>query len=232
MAVVCGLVVVGCGSSDSSGKDDSGKTAASEKVGQCPAGSLAVQQARTMATVDVDGDGRADAVRLTGADNDCPNVLFAKVAGGYLSAQLPVGAPLVTSVVGVDLEGRDGALVVTRQDHPRGGFQLRVFATGPDGLAELKSEGQPLVPFVATDVREQPLSVDCQGARVVVTEATAHSPAGVVPAWDVRQTAYSIDGSEVTNADVKEIADNVLDKQLGKRYPALTKYAVFPSCRS
>ena len=51
----------------------------------------------------------------------------------------------------------DGQLLVTRADHPRGGYQLRVYAA--DGRRARPSstvDGQPLVPFVATDVQEHP----------------------------------------------------------------------------
>ena len=121
--------------------------------------------------------------------------------------------------------------MVTRQDHPRGGFQTRVFAVAGDGLAQLEVEGRPLVPFVATDVQEHPVSIDCGDNLVTVTEAVAHEPAGVMFAWDIKQTTYALQGVTVTKEPTTEIADNVLPAQLKQRYPELEKNAVFPSCR-
>ena len=46
-------------------------------------------------------------------------------------------------------------------EHPRGGYQLRVYAADGEALTELEVDGQPLVPFVATDVAGAPVSVDC-----------------------------------------------------------------------
>ena len=125
-------------------------------------------------------------------------MVFAKVGEGFVHAQLPVGGPPVTKAFAVAVPGREGALLVTRQDHPRGGFQLSVYAAGPDGLVELKTDGHPIVPFVALDVQEHPLSVDCTDGGVVLTEAVAHKPAGVTAAWDIQRTTYAVDGGEVT----------------------------------
>src|SRR4051812_8243396 len=127
IGLVCGLLLAGCGSGSSPDNADSGGGAVSAKVGTCRADSTSIQQAKMVAATDVDGDGKADPVSLTAVDGKCPDVLFAKVSGGYLSTQLPSGQPPVTSVFGIDLPGRDGSLLVTRQDHPRGGFQVRVF---------------------------------------------------------------------------------------------------------
>ena len=117
------------------------------------------------------------------------------------------------------MPGREGALLVTRQDHPRGGFQLRLYAAGPDELVELKTDDGPLVPFVAPDVQERPLSVDCADGGVVLTEAVAHKPPGVIFAWDIQRTTYAVEGGEVTAGETEEIADNVLPAQLRRSTP-------------
>jgi hypothetical protein len=225
------LCLVGCGSVEPSARPRGDQPSASPRVGTCAPSSPAVKQARVVADADLDGDAKPDRVRLTAAGSACPDVVFAQVPGGYLSAQVPHGGPPVSSVTAITLEGRDGALLVVRQDHPRGGFQLRVYAAGPGGLAEVQAQGEPLVPFVATDVPDHPLSVDCRGDRLLVTEAVAHEPIGIVPAWDVRETAYTLDGSTVGDSSVKEIADNVLPQKLATAYPDLAKHTLFASCR-
>jgi hypothetical protein len=105
----------------------------------------------------------------------------------------------------VRLAGHPGDLVVTRQDHPRGGYQLHVFARGPDGLVELVEGDQPLVPFVATDTRPIPYAVGCAGSSIVVTRATAE-PSG---RWDVRRTTYVVTGTTATRSGADVVASDV-----------------------
>lgn len=226
-AAACSLLLTGCGSDgvapQRQGTPDS-QSVAPSKVGQCPASSPAVKQAAKVATADVDGDSTPDVVKLTASDNDCPNVLFAQVGEGYLSVSLPVGAPLVTGAFGLTLEGHDGALLVTRQDNPRGGYQLRLFAADNGRLVELKEGAEPLVPFVATDTRPISATVDCQGPSIVVREAVAKSGGR----WDIRSTSYDVDGSTVTKGEAEIEAGNLNAKQIDQLMPAGA--AVFPSC--
>jgi len=147
-------------------------------------------------------------------------------------AQVPVGGPPLSKAFAVEVPGREGALLVTRQDHPRGGFQLRLYAAGSDELVELRTDDGPLLPFVALDVQEHPLSVDCADGGVVVTEAVAHKPPGVMFAWDIQRTTYAVEGGEVTAGETEEIADNVLPAQLKSKYPDLVDYSAFKSCRA
>ena len=227
------LCLAACGSEPADGKSEAGKGEPTPaKVGQCPTDSPAVVSARTVATADLDGDGKGEAIKLTAPDGDCASVLFAKLGEKYVHAQLPLDAPPLTKAFAVDVPGREGALLVTRQDHPRGGFQLRLYAAGPDELVELKVDDQPLVPFVALDVQEHPLSVDCTDGGVVVTEAVAHKPPGVIFAWDIQRTTYAVENGEVTAGETEEIADNVLPAQLRSKYPELVDYSLFKSCRA
>ena len=234
MLLAAVLFFASCGSEEptgsGSGAEKSEPTPA--RVGQCPVDSPAVVSARTIATADLDGDGKDDAIKLTAPDGDCANVVFAKLGEGFADAQMPVGGPPLSKAFAIEVPGREGALLVTRQDHPRGGFQLRLYAAGPDELVELKADDHPLVPFVALDVQERPLSVDCADGGVVLTEAVAHKPPGVMFTWDIQRTTYAVEGSEVTVGETKEIADNVLPAQLEAKYPELVDYSAFKSCRA
>ena len=98
-----------------------------------------------------------------------------------------------------------------------------MYAAGTDGLVELETDGHPIVPFVALDVQERPLSIDCTDGGVVLTEAVAHKPAGVMFAWDIQRTTYAVEGGEVTKGETEEIADNVLPRQLKAKYPDLVE---------
>jgi hypothetical protein len=225
------LVLAGCGSTGKITDEGAGsdQQKGSSMVGDCSASSTQVTQARSLASVDLDGDGTAETVKLTGAGGDCSSTLFAELGSGFVATTVPAEPP-VKAGFGVD-PGSGGQLVVTRADHPRGGYQLRVYAATTRELAELQVDGQALLPFVATDVQEHPWSIDCSDGGLVFTEAVPHEPVGVVPAWDIRQTTYAVDGATVTKGASKEIADNVLHQDLAKKYPDLAKHSAFASCR-
>ena len=237
LTVLAALVVLaGCGSveQDSTGSSDpvESEPTSSAQVGECAVDSPEVTGARTLTSADLDGDGSREPVRLTGPGGECPDLLFAELGVGYVATDVKPGGPPVTTAFAVDVPGRDGELVVTSADHPRGGFQLRVYAAGDATLVELEHQGQALVPFVALDVQEHPLSVDCTDGGVVLTEAVPHEPVGVVFTWDVKRTTYAVDGTEVTAGPTEEIAGNVLPRQLEAKYPDLVKHTAFESCRA
>ena len=85
---------------------------------------------------------------------------------------------------------------------------------------------QPLVPFVATDVRPTSATVDCQDSTIVVDQAVAGSGG----TWDVRRTTYTVDGSTATQTGTKVVASKLTPKGVDQLMPAGA--AVFPSCRS
>jgi hypothetical protein len=226
------LLFAGCGSA----QHDDGSTSAgsdaekgSAMVGDCSASSTQVTAAKTLTSADLDGDGTPEAVKLTNPGGDCSTTLFAKLGEGYVATAVPT-EPAVSSAFAVD-PGSGGQLVVTKADHPRGGYQLRVYAADSTELAELTVDGQSLLPFVATDVQEHPWSIDCSADGLVFTEAVAHEPVGVAAAWDIKQTTYAVDGTSVTKGATKEVADNVLPNELGTKYPDLAKHSAFASCR-
>jgi hypothetical protein len=223
------LVGAGCGSAKS-GTGDAESTAStpSSTVVVC----MGSGAGRLLTKADVDGDGTSDQVRLKQASGACPPALVAATHAAHspLAGDLSSGEPPVSTAFAVD-PGSGSQLVVTRADHPRGGYQLRVYAAGTDKLVELTSGGQPLLPFVATDVQEHPWSIDCSQDGLVFTEAVAHQPVGIVPAWDIEQTTYSLNGTTVTKDATTEVADNVLQQDLAAKYPDLVQHSSFESCR-
>jgi hypothetical protein len=238
-AVVIGCLVTlaGCGSAPapsakSFGSPASSPTAsptaspAASPAGDCASDSVAFAQAELAGSVDLDGDGSADAVRVTTGSTECPARLIAKVGDTYAGGELPGADPAPAKAFGVRIGGQAGDLLVTRQDHPRGGYQLHVFAKGPDGLVELTDAGKPLVPFVATDTRPIPYTVDCHGDAIVVSEAVA-KPSGT---WDLSRTTYTVAGSTATKSGQAVAAAGLSPKRIDQLMPV--GKAVFPSCRS
>jgi hypothetical protein len=229
-----------CGDDGSAGSSAEGAdraasspSAAAEVAGDvagCAPDSAAVTAARRVAEADLDGDGTPEEVRLTTTGSECSGVLFAEVGDGFVWGRVPPGGPPVRASFGVGLgEGSD--LLVTRQEHPRGGFQVRVLARSGDRLVELEREGgETLVPFVATDVLEHPVTIDCERGALVVTEAVAHEPPGVRATWDVRRTTYEVADGEARAQGTEEIADNVGDAQLEKDFPELGARTMFAGC--
>lgn len=235
VTVTAFLVLAGCGSADQGSAEETSKGATESgaaKVGSCASDSQAVTGATAVTKVDLDGDHTTEQVMLTAAGGACGNTLFAETANGYVTATAPAGEPPATTGFAIASPGHDGQLLVTKSAHPRGGFQLHVYAADGEQLTELTVDGQPLIPFVATDVQEHPFSIDCADGGFVTTDAVPHEPAGFVAAWDITRTSYTLEGARVTAGPSEEVADNVLPGQLGKKYPELAQHAMFESCRA
>lgn len=236
LAVVLTLALAGCGSAATSDDGNSaagGDPTATSSPSESPSTCASVTRGRGVeAAIDVEGDGQREPVTFSPQSPCGPPTLQAGHGEDPPLTTLPAGEPPVTQIFGVRVPGRTGELVVTRSTHPRGGFQLRVYAAEGSRLVELQRGSEPLVPFVATDVQEHPLSVGCAENALVVTEAVAHEPAGIAYAWDVRRTAYSLDGATLTAGPTQEIADNVLPAQLTKRWADLVDHTAFAGCRT
>jgi hypothetical protein len=218
--VLCIGTLSACGSAD----DEPGQAGNHRSTPSSSAVLCTEDGASTAAKVDLDGDGKPEDVHAS-ATGKCPGSVVSEVEGHFVSAPIKDDVP-VTSVFGVSLEGRKGRLVVTRQDNPRGGYQLHIFALDSNKLSELRNGDQPLVPFVATDTRPISATVDCRGGRIVVNQAVAGSGG----AWDLRRTTYAVDRSTATKSGTSVAASKVTPKQVDQLMPAGA--AVFPSCRA
>ena len=179
--------------------------------------------------VNLDGSDDPLPVHYSGDDGRCARVLFARMAGDRYGVELDGDLPL-DSTAAIAVPGRGTELLLVRQNHPRGGFQIRLFGYAGGRFAELEVDGNPVLPFVATDV-PAPISARCALRGFEVSTAVAHQPIGIVPAWDVFTTSYTLDGVKATASAPVEVADNVLDGQLARRYPDLVQHRMLENCR-
>lgn len=182
---------------------------------------------------DLDGDGTLDRVSYWPPGLGCAGKasLAAKVGNDDVRAELPGDLPVNARDLGtVRIPGRHGDLVLVRAQHPRGGFQASLFGFSDGKLAQLTVDGEPIFPFVATDTTSTPLAATCTPLGFEVTEARAHQPIGVVPAWDLYRTTYTVAGNAVSKSATTEVADNVLDKQLRAKYGGLVGHSLFENC--
>jgi hypothetical protein len=149
-------------------------------------------------------------------------------------------------VTGLDVTGRDleagTARVVALGDgtelllvdggvHPRGGFQPHLFVLA-DELHEVREDGNPLLPFVATDGGGAPMAATCLGDRELgILTATTSEPPGVILAWDVQRTTYRLEGHEAVLVGTKQVRDHAADPTLRKEMPELFEPgALFADC--
>lgn len=181
---------------------------------------------------DLDGNGEPERVQYSGDSGGCAHVLFAVSGGKRRGVEVTGDLPVDTrGSAAIRIPGRQGVVVMLTQQHPRGGFQARLYGYADGKLAELTVGDNPVFPFVATDAPSDPLAATCVDGGFAVTQARAHTPIGVVPAWDVYRTTYKVAGNAVTKGATTEIADNVLEKDFQATYADLVDHALFESCR-
>jgi len=186
----------------------------------------------TVAHADLDGNGSLEPVRLTGqGSGPCANSLLAPGGTAYDVS----GLDLVTdgaTVVHLRGEGAPDLVLLSEQPHPRGGYQPHLFGGGgPDGLVEVTADGQPVVPFVATDGGAAPMTATCtKEAGVAVITGTASEPPGVVLAWDLHRTAYDIVDGLAVHPQTSVLQKDVADPLLRKEMPELFDGSVFADC--
>jgi hypothetical protein len=226
---LAGLLVTGCGTSGDA--PDAAGTASTAPATACPtAGDGAV----VVAHADLDGDGAAEAVTYSPATAGCGPLLSATVQGTSGSVALDDDLPIrPADSFAISVPGRSGDVAVVVQKHPRGGFQVVLLAwSAGAGLSTLNVDDHPVFPFVATDVEPSPITARCVRDGFEIDQARRHEPVGVVPAWDVERTRYTLNGTTTTAGRTEEIADNVLEKQLRADYRDLLRHVLFENCRA
>jgi hypothetical protein len=207
------------------GRDGHDREASDPEVDAC------ASRGDVVAEVDLEGTGTAQEVRLTGGgEGPCARRLLAE---GGLSADV-AGLGLARDgamPVKMEGEGVGDLLLVRGRAHPRGGFQPHLFGVGgATGLRELTVDGRPLVPFLATDGGAAPMTATCTDDGVAVLTATASQPPGVVLAWDLTETSYSIRDAEVVGTRTRTVRRDAADPVLRKERPELFDGSLFADC--
>ncbi|MFL6133580.1 MAG: hypothetical protein ACJ72A_12280 [Nocardioidaceae bacterium] len=226
--VLAMLVVAGCGS-------DSGSDPA-EATGYrgCTTGDVA-GQGKVVAKADLDGADGPETVRLIGAtDRRCGNSLVADVGGRLVGTDVsrlhlvPQGAKVV------HLRGKAAAdlVLLWSEPHPRGGSQPRLFGLrSAGGLTEVTLDGQPVLPFVATDGGGSPMTATCtRSGGIAVWSAVAHEPPGIVLAWDVRRSTYDVRDGRAVAVGSSLVEEAAADPALRRSRPELFSGELFGGC--
>lgn len=220
LVAVAAVVLAGCGSGGDPGRS------AEKPPAACPGNASAT----TFPQVDLTGAGAVD-VGVTASTGSCANQLRADLGDRAVSLDLgevrldPADARAVT------IPGRTGQMLAARSTHPRGGFQWHLYGVADGELAEILADGQPPIPFVATDTRPQPpMTVACHGSGLRVTQARAHEPPGVLFTWDLDRIDIAITGNHADVTGPVEIEDNVVPSIMARTHLDLVKQQMFVGC--
>jgi len=224
--LLTGLLVAGCGQDDSA--PDMVGTAPPEA---CPS---TRDDGVVVARADLDGDGTADPITYLPATAHCGALVSSTVHGTSASTMLDDDLPVrPADSFAISVPGRAGDVAVIVQQHPRGGFQVVLLGwSAGAGLSTFNVDGRPLFPFVATDVEPAPIAARCVQDGLEIDQARRHEPIGVVAAWDIDRTRYTLNGTTATAGATQEIADNVLEKELRTEHRDLVRQSLFENCRT
>jgi hypothetical protein len=237
LATLAAVLLAGCGQQDAPGSETQDGSGAAEET-------QAAQWRECTETAYDEADGRA--VRLPTAEGavsvklptngPCAGGLVARIGDGVAGLAVtdldldPSTAQVVRT--GTPTPGGAGALLrVDGGVHPRGGFQPHLFLVS-DTVREVTVDGQPVLPFVATDGGMAPMTATCtDDGGVAVLSATTSEPPGVVLAWDVERTTYDITAGGAVLTGSEQIEDHIADPLLRKKMPELFEPgAMFDDC--
>jgi hypothetical protein len=237
-AMLSGLLLAGlatgCGSSAPSGDPAAGGSPSAWRGCTVDAFEAA---GRSLGTLDQASGGSAEVRLLEPGEGPCGGGLVVRTDAGVdgvdvSDLDLDASSAHVVHLSGPDGEGPHDVLLVEGGAHPRGGFQPHLF-TVYGGLHEVTVDGNPLLPFVATDGGGMPATARCgDDGTVEVLSATTSEPPGVVLAWDVQRTTYRIGDTGVEKLDSGQIEDHAADPVLRKDMPQLFEpEGFFADCR-
>jgi hypothetical protein len=229
--VLASVVLSGCGTQEGASDGGSGP-AESAGDGGTSSGAARAWRDCTPDAFEAAG-GASKTLRHDGAQTE----LELKVPeDGPCAGALVASGP--SGVVGVDAKDAEldgdtakaldagdlGDNVLVRVDggvHPRGGFQPHLYLVGPDTIREVTVNGQPVVPFVATDGGMAPMTVRCGDGTIAVVSATTAEPPGVIMAWDVQTTTYTLSADGAREQGAGSLQEDVAEPVLRRDMPEL-----------
>ena len=222
---VLALGLAGCGTGSESQFPVTTSAPDAALFGDCKADDPALGGATVIAEADVDGSGAMNEIAYVPEDagGPCADALFTTF-NGKPSAMSLADAPLdPDSAEVIQLRGTDRQLLVVRgQAHPRGGYMVHLYGAADRRLGEVLADGEPVIGFVATDGGMLPATAQCTDDGGIATfTATTHEPPGIVLAWDVTRTTYSLDGNTAKQTSLKQIRTAAADPSLRKEMPQL-----------
>jgi hypothetical protein len=224
------LALSACGNGGST--PDAGESAPASSgpsaLGACTPGDAAITKARTLLTLDLDGDGVAEGVRLS-AGAPCPGVVYAETRSGTVLGEFD---PMILSgeVRAVGLPEEPAQLLAATETHPRGGFQVHLIGLRGTRIVELLHDGAPLVPFVATDVPGPGTSTRCHSPGTFVVRTA--TPAGQGERVVVRDQRYRIDDGAVTAGEPRVLAKGLSYGEVARRFPDVAGNRMLQGCVS
>lgn len=229
LLLALGGVLVGCG--DSPKAQGPGQDDPAVMVGACSAKDAAVTDAQEVATLDLDGNGSDETLRLA-TEAPCADTLFAISEDQVWSTPVDPAAFEEAARV-ITRPGEEAELLLVSTSHPRGGFQAKLYGAAGAELGELQVDGKPLLDFVATDVEMPGTAARCgeDGSLVVMTAGPAETSGGEM-AYDVFEQSFSVDGLTAAAGERTTVAQALTDPQIRQRYPELLDNTLFEDCAS
>ena len=231
------LGLAACGSAGTAEQPDSSGAVGARLFGDCGADDPVLEHATVVARADLDGDGTATEIGYVAPDVEgpCAGALVTTVDGERTGVTVADAPSSVEDPAVVALRGTTRELLMLRGDpHPRGGYPVHLYGATGGAIAEILADGRPVIGFVSTDGGAAPATATCTPDGGLATWAgTAHQPPGVVLAWDVWRTTYTLDGVDATKVSHELVREAVADPLLRRAMPQLfDPAATFADCRA
>jgi len=222
---VLAVGLTGCGTRSESLDAESPSAPEVVLFGECSVDDPQLESGDVVAEADIEGSGPPEEITYIRDDagGSCANALYTTLDGEAVA--MPLGDARIDedSFEVIQLVGTERQLLVAREEpHPRGGYQVHVYGFADGVLSELLVDGEPLVGFVATDGGAAPTTAVCTDDGGLATlSAVPHVPPGIVLAWDVTRTTYSLSGNVLKEVASELIREAAADPLLRAEMPQL-----------
>jgi len=181
---------------------------------------------------DLDADGDAEGVRLTGSGaGACAGSLTAEVDGTVVGISVRTLDLVAQQAIVVPLTAKRDVVLVRSRTSSTGQWQPHLFGLDGGSLSELTDGGRPVLPAVHTSRGSAPMDATCTpSGGIAVLTAKAHQPPGIILAWDVTRTAYDVRGDRAVRTGNPMVKEAAADPLLRKEMPGLYDGRLFADC--